>query len=251
MEFLTSFSVSSTGGFLVLGFFIGMLHAFETDHLAAISTMITGNRRQLILRGALWGVGHTTTLMILSMAVVLFSFALTEARAAALEFAVGIMLVILGADVLRRLRKSQVHVHVHKHGDEGVHFHLHSHPGAGAGHPHDAHDHSHDRRLPLRALLIGLVHGAAGSAGLMVLAAAAAGSAWLTLGYVAVFGLGSILGMAGVSALISLPIAWVPRNIRGLNTGAKLAIALVAISFGLRIMYETGPIAAALFQGPS
>ncbi len=245
--FLDSIEVSSTPGFLLLGFFIGMIHAFETDHLAAISTLITENRKQLVLRGAIWGLGHTTTLLLLSGAVVLFSFVLTEAVAAALEFAVGIMLVVLGADVLRRLRRKRVHFHVHSHGDMGPHIHLHSHEGETGRHSHSSHDHAHPAGFPLRALVIGLVHGAAGSAAIIVLAAAATGSAWVALGYVALVGVGSIFGMAAITAVISLPISLAPRNVGWLHTGAKLAIAAFAITFGVAIMRETGAQAWGMF----
>jgi len=247
MEFIDSLNVTSTPGFLLLGFFMGMLHAFETDHLAAISTLATRDRKQLIFRGAAWGMGHTATLLLLSSAVVLFSFVLTDAMAAALEFAVGIMLVILGADVLRRIRRSRLHLHVHSHGDMGPHIHLHSHEGDGAGHGHDHHDHEHPRGFPFRALAIGLVHGAAGSAAIIVLAAASAGSAWAALGYVALVGVGSIFGMAGISAVISLPISMAPKNVRWLHTGARLAVATIAIGFGITIMAETGAQALELF----
>ncbi len=247
MEFLNSLEITSTGGFLLLGFFIGMIHAFESDHLAAISTLATENKKQLVLRGAVWGLGHTTTLLILSSAVVLFSFVLTEAGAAALEFAVGIMLVLLGADVLRRMRKQKVHVHVHSHGDHATHLHIHSHDGTTAKHSHTTEDHVHAARFPVKALAIGLVHGAAGSGAIIVLAAASAGSAMVALGYVALVGIGSIFGMAGLSAVISLPLSLAPKNIKWLNITAKLVIAAVAITFGASIMLETGAQAWELF----
>ncbi|HHL21787.1 MAG TPA: high frequency lysogenization protein HflD [Aliiroseovarius sp.] len=247
MGFLESLHVTSTGGFLAIGFLMGMIHAFETDHLAAISTLITENRKQLILRGAVWGLGHTATLLLLSMAVLLLGFVLTEARAAALEFAVGVMLVVLGADVLRRMRRARLHVHAHRHGDHGLHLHVHGHPDAHMAHSHDAHDHPQAAGFPLRALVIGLVHGAAGSAAIIVLAAAAAGNIWVTLAYVALVGLGSVLGMAAISALISLPLGLAPKNIAWLNTAARLVIAVVAISFGVIIMRETGSLAAGIF----
>ena len=251
MEFFESFGVTSTAGFLLLGFFIGMIHAMETDHLAAIGTLATENKKQLVLRGAVWGLGHTTTLLILSSAVVLFSFVLTEAVAAAFEFAVGIMLVILGADVLRRMRRQKVHIHVHSHGEHKTHIHIHAHEDRGAGHTHalddHAHAHAHDNGFPVKALIIGLVHGAAGSAAVIVLAATAAGSAAVALGYVALVGVGSIVGMASLSAVISLPLGMAPKNIKWLNISAKLLIATVAIVFGTTIMLETGAMAWELF----
>ncbi len=244
MEFLNSLEITSSGGFLLLGFFVGMIHAFESDHLAAISTLATENKKQLVLRGAIWGVGHTTTLLALSTAVVLFSFVLTDAGAAALEFAVGIMLVLLGGDVLRRLVTNRVHVHVHSHGEQGPHFHLHSHQGQRGKHSHSSDDHRHAAGFPVKALLIGLVHGAAGSAAIIVLAAASAANAYVALGYVALVGVGSIFGMAAITAAISLPLSLAPKNIKWLHIGAKLAIGAIAITFGITIMLETGRLAA-------
>ena len=237
----------SGSGFLLLGFLMGVTHAFEADHLAALGTLATRNRKQMILRGAAWGLGHTTTLLLLSAAVVLSSIVLTEAIAAALEFAVGVMLVLLGADALRQIRARKLHFHLHSHGEHGPHVHLHSHEGHGARHDHLADDHAHITGFPVRALLVGLVHGAAGSAAIIVLAAATAGSAWLALGYVALVGLGSILGMAGISALISLPIALAPANLGWLQTAARLTVAVIAMSFGLSIMAATGARAVGVF----
>jgi len=247
MEFVNALTVSSTPGFLLLGFLLGVLHAFEADHLAALGTLASGSPRQLILRGAAWWLGHTTTLVLLSSAVVLFSFVFTDAAAAALEFAVGIMLVLLGADVLRRARKSGLHVHVHNHGDMGPHIHLHSHAGRTGPHSHDAHDHAHPGGFPFKAMAIGLVHGAAGSAAIIALAAASAGSAWVALAYVALVGIGSIVGMAAISAAISVPILMAPKNLRWLHAGARLAVAAIAIGFGIFIMAENGALAMELF----
>jgi len=245
MEYLTSLEITTTTGFLLLGFLIGMIHAFEADHMAAISTLATENKKQLVLRGAVWGLGHTITLLVISMAVVLFSFVLSEQGAAALEFAVGVMLVYLGIDVVVRFRRQRMHFHLHSHGDQPPHLHLHSHKHDTAEHSQSAHQHSHG--FPFRALVIGLIHGAAGSAGIIVLAAASAQNAWVALGYVALVGVGSIFGMAGLSAVVSLPIGYAPRNAKWLHAGAKMAVATVAITLGVSIMLATGAQAWQLF----
>lgn len=247
MEFLTSLQISTTPGFLLLGFLIGMIHAFEADHMAAISTLATENKKQLILRGAVWGIGHTITLFLMSMAAVLFSFVLTDAGAAVLEFAVGVMLLYLGIDVVVRWRRQRLHFHVHSHPGQPPHIHLHSHKDETTQHSHSPHQHSHPAGFPFKALVIGLIHGAAGSAGIIVLAAASAGSARVALGYVALVGIGSIFGMAGISAVVSLPIGYAPRNARWLHTGVKLAVATVAVSLGVSIMLATGALAWQVF----
>ena len=231
-------------GFLLLGFLVGMGHALEADHLAAVGTLSTepGRSRSLALRGAVWGLGHTITLFAICTAVILFGFAVTDATSAALEFGVGVMLVLLGLDVLRRMRKRRIHFHAHDHRDGRRHIHAHSHAGAIDPHVQDPHSHEHPHGFPLRALLVGLVHGAAGSAGLLALAVAATQSPWTAVGYVAVFGCGSIVGMAALTFAASWPLGWSQRSAWWLHRGIRLGAAALAIGIGIDVMVETaGP----------
>jgi hypothetical protein len=233
-------------GFLTLGFLIGMSHAVEADHLAAVATMATdrrSGRRRLALRGAVWGVGHTITLFVISMSVVMFGLVLTDALAAALEFGVGVMLLVLGLHVLIRMYRQRVHFHCHDHGDGRQHIHAHSHASEIAHDAREAHDHEHPQGFPFRALMIGLVHGAAGSAGLLALAVAATQEPIMALGYVAVFGLGSIAGMALLSLAVSWPLGFAERGAWWLHRGLTVAVAIIAIGFGVDIMIETGALA--------
>lgn len=229
-------------GFLVLGFLIGMQHALEADHLAAVGAMAVGgsaSKKRMALRGAVWGLGHTITLFAICAAVILMGLTLTDQMAASLEFAVGVMLVLLGLDVVRRLRKQRIHFHAHQHGDGRAHIHAHSHAGAEAPHDSDPHRHAHPAGFPLRALLIGLVHGAAGSAGLLALAVAATQEAWLAVGYVAVFGLGSILGMAALSFVAAWPLGAAERHAKWIHSGLSLGAAALAVFLGVDVMAET------------
>ena len=229
-------------GFLALGFLIGMQHALEADHLAAVGTMAVGgtaSKRRLALSGAVWGLGHTITLFAICAAAILLGLSLTERLAAALEFGVGVMLVLLGLDVLRRMRARRVHFHVHAHHGGRRHFHAHSHAGASDPHEEDPHDHRHPEGFPLRALAIGLSHGAAGSAGLLALAVAATREAWVAVGYVLVFGLGSILGMAALSCAAAWPLSAAKRHATWLHTGLSLGAAALAIVLGVGVMAET------------
>ena len=162
--------------FLFFGFFIGIGHAFEADHLAAIGTLASsGNAtpKRLALLGASWGIGHTTTLFLFSLAVIVFGAVLSERFAAQVEFGVGIMLVLLGVSVFWKMRSKKIHFHSHSHGDGKKHFHAHSHLGMTVPHGNDPHEHVHAPVLSWRAYMIGLIHGAAGSAGLVALTAAA------------------------------------------------------------------------------
>ena len=229
-------------GFLVLGFLIGMQHALEADHLAAVGAMAVGGsatKRGLALRGAVWGLGHTITLFAICAAVILMGLTLTDRVAATLEFGVGVMLVLLGLDVVRRMRAKRVHFHAHDHDGGRRHLHAHSHAGATEAHADDPHDHRHPAAFPLRALAVGLVHGAAGSAGLLALAVATTQDAWTAVGYVLVFGLGSILGMAALSAVAAWPLGAAERHAKWIHTGLSVGAAALAVFLGVEVMAET------------
>ncbi len=229
--------------FLALGFLIGMQHALEADHLAAVGAMAASahaSKRGLALRGAAWGLGHAFALFAICLAVILMDLTLTDRVAAALEFGVGVMLVMLGIDVIRRMRSRRVHFHVHDHGDGRAHLHAHSHAGATRPHARDPHDHRHPTGFPLRALIVGLVHGAAGSAGLLALAVAATGEPWTAVGYVLVFALGSILGMAALSFVAAWPLGAAERHTKWLHNGLSVGAAALAVGLGFSVMVGAG-----------
>lgn len=233
-------------GFLALGFLMGIQHALEADHLAAVGAMAAGRKNSklgLALRGAAWGVGHTITLLAICATVILLGLTLTDRVAATFEFGVGVMLVLLGLDVLRRMRAKRIHFHVHSHGDGRPHLHAHGHAGAVAAHASDPHDHRHPQGFPIRALAVGLMHGAAGSAGLLALIVAATRDPLVAVVYVAVFGLGSILGMATLSFVAAWPLGAAERGAKWLHTGLSLGAAVVAIGLGADVMAETAAIA--------
>ncbi|WP_313954012.1 high frequency lysogenization protein HflD [Accumulibacter sp.] len=231
------------GSFLLLGFLIGVLHALEADHLAAVGAMAVDRQagaRGAILRGAVWGIGHACTLFAICTVVILFGLTLTDTMAAALEFAVGVMLVLLGLDALRRMRAQRVHFHAHTHDVGHPHIHAHGHQRATVPHARDPHAHRHPDAFPLRALVVGLVHGAAGSAGLLALAVAATREPLIAVAYVAVFGIGSITGMAALSALAAWPLSMAAgRGTYWLHRGLSLGAAILAIGIGIDVMIVT------------
>ena len=153
--------------------------------------------------GLAWGLGHTVTLFIVCAFITFSGISFPQQVANFLEFLVGLILVGLGINVLMRIIRTRVHVHVHAHRDTGTHIHFHSHEGDG-NHTISTHEHQHKKMLPRRALLIGLMHGLAGSAALLLLALGNQISVLQTLSYIMLFGLGSILGMA----ILSFTIAW-------------------------------------------
>lgn len=226
---------------LGLGFLIGMQHALEVDHVAAVCSLAArrSSVRRIVTQGAAWGLGHTITLMLFAGAAVLLGTTINEQLAGWLEFAVGIMLVLLGGHVLYRLLRDRMHMHAHRHRDGRVHMHVHSHVGEAKAHDRSAHDHGHPEGLPLRTLLVGMVHGMAGSAALLVLTAATVGSPLLGLAYILLFGVGSILGMAALSVVVAVPLSYSAKALTWGNRGLQAVIGLATIALGLSVMYQT------------
>lgn len=199
---------------LLLGFLLGLQHALEADHLAAMATLASGGGTlgAVARRGMAWGIGHSLTLLALGGTALLLGTLIPPQLASLLEFAVGLMLVLLGADVLRRLRSLRSH----------------------RQRPASA--------FPVRALCVGMLHGMAGSAALVLLTLQTVRSPAQGLAYIALFGAGSILGMGVLGTLICLPLGWSARAAaatRGLNA----LIGCTSAALGLWVMYSTGIVA--------
>lgn len=222
---------------LALGFVLGLRHALDADHLAAVSTFVTEEKslRRSSLIGVYWGMGHTAALLVFGMGVAAFRVALTPRFAQVLEFIVACMLVFLGANVLVKLAKDNA-VHVHSHEHDGVpHSHLHLHVG-GAAHEHR----HHILRLGGRPFIVGVVHGLAGTAALMMLVVGAIPSLLLAAGYILIFGVGSIGGMTVMSLLMTLPLALAARRLHLLERVIRLAAGLFSLGFGLYLGWDVG-----------
>jgi hypothetical protein len=226
-------------GILGLGFLLGMQHALEADHVAAVSSIAAGRSHvgDIVKHGLTWGLGHTLTLFAFAGAAILLGRAIPEQFARPLETAVGVMLVGLGAHVLWRLWRDRVHFHRHGHGDGTVHIHAHSHAGERVAHKRSAHTHAHGFRW--RTLAVGLMHGMAGSAALLVLAVSQASSPAAGLGYVALFGIGSMVGMGALSTVIAVPLAVSARWLTSANNALQGAVGLVTIAIGLETILAT------------
>lgn len=223
---------------LTLGLIIGMQHALEADHVAAVSCITSRERSfgRIVRHGAVWGVGHTLTLVLVAGGAILLGAGIPDELATALEGIVGIMLAALGAHVLFRLLREKIHFHRHRHQDGTEHFHAHRHVEVGREHtsPH-AHDHAHPSGLPWRSLFVGMTHGMAGSAALLVLAAAGLQSPLAGFGYVLLFGIGSIAGMALLSAVMAVPLAWSARTLTWAHRGLQGVAGGATLVFGLWI----------------
>lgn len=222
---------------LILGCVIGMQHALEADHLAAVAALSEdrNSRRALVLRGGFWGLGHTITLVTICGALLLLGETISARTEAILELAVGAMILILGLNLLYKVLRRRPHFHIHRHGAGQRHLHIHTHTTDELPHEQSAHQHTH-RNLGLRrALLVGMMHGAAGSAGLLILAAAA-NSIPEAAAYVIAFGAGSIIGMAALTFVISYPLRWMERGANWLTTATYASIACAAILIGANLV---------------
>lgn len=225
--------------FLALGFTVGLAHALDADHVAAVGALIGrgGSRGSIVARGAAWGLGHTLALFAICSTVLLLGLTISERVGAAMEFVVGALIVLLGLKVFWTLRRERVHIHVHEH--DGVrHVHAHSHKGDTV-HAESAHDHRHKVKALLPTLGVGLVHGAAGSAGLLVLIVASAESTGQALLAFALFGLGSMIGMTLLTAAASYPLAYIHRGSAWMRTSLAVTIGSLALFVGAGVALDS------------
>jgi ABC-type nickel/cobalt efflux system permease component RcnA len=228
---------------LGLGLVFGLKHATEADHVVAVSTIVSEHRNlwRAALVGCLWGAGHTASLMLVGVVVLALRVAVPERVALWLEFGVALMIVGLGASALVRARRGRTRMHMHRHAHDGsahTHVHFHEKGNDEAGH---AARHSHAvARVGVKPLLVGAMHGLAGSAALTLLVLTQLGSFALGMLYLAVFGLGSVGGMLLMSGLIGLPFALSARRFSRFSYGLQTCASVLSIGFGLWYAYETG-----------
>jgi hypothetical protein len=207
---------------LLVGLLLGMKHATEADHLAAVATLATreSSLAQALRQGVAWGVGHTLSLLLFGGAVFVLGHAISPSLEQALETAVGIMLIGLGADVLRRLAVERFRFHAQGQRPQ--------HGG-------------------LRALAVGMMHGLAGSAALVMLSLKSLPSWSIGLSYIVVFGLGSIAGMALLSVVIALPLRLSAGYLLGLHRSMTGLVGLFSCALGGYMVVEIGYLQATLF----
>lgn len=254
---------------LSLGFVLGMRHATDPDHVVAVTTIVSTQRsmKRAALIGAVWGVGHTLTILVVGSAIILFKWAIPPRVGLAMELAVAVMLIVLGlANLggtlawLRTLRGGApegvpLHSHAHSHG-EYVHTHPHGH--APERHPH-AESATPLARLDaklgvlgpyrlVRPLVVGIVHGLAGSAAVALLVLTAIRSPGASVWYLLIFGIGTIAGMSLITAAVGIPFALGSPRAAGFQRHLRTAAGLLSLGFGLVVAYQIG-IVDGLFYG--
>jgi len=208
----------STASLLTLGFLLGMRHATDPDHVVAVATIVSG--RTGLLRasavGALWGIGHTATLLLVGGAILVFELAIPPRLGLGLEFVVAVMLVVLG--VRSVVTRDRAH-------------------GAGQ----DA----------TRPLAVGFVHGLAGSAFVAMLVLTRIHEPVVGLLYLLVFGVGTMAGMAAVTASIAVPSAFALARIGHGARHLRVAAGLVSVAFGLFLAHRIGVVDGLFGANPS
>lgn len=239
-EILNQFQTMTPALILTLGLAVGLQHAFEPDHISAVTTQILKRKhktleiKQLLkegtfkssILGALWGAGHTTTLIIIGLLLFVFSINIPPKVFLGFELTVGIMLVILAITTFSNKKIFKLkHTHPHVHSNGTLHTHPHNHDGE--------HKHTH------KSYLIGCIHGLAGSGSLVVLTSSTIGDFQTVLSFILIFGIGSVIGMAIISSLIGLPFALTNKFGTAGKTLRYIACSATLL-IGINIIYEIG-----------
>jgi sulfite exporter TauE/SafE len=220
-----------------LGLILGVKHALDADHLIAVSTIVSehNNLKWASLIGAFWGLGHTTTLFVVGVLVIGLRLTIPPRVALGLEFLVAVMLVVLGVNILwRSFRSEKIHLHAHNHSPE-THSHFHIH-----GEREEIHAHPHPFKSMRKPFFVGMVHGLAGSAALMLLVLTTIPSAMAGLLYIVIFGFGSVGSMLVLSSLIGLPFILTAQRFTVLNHWIRLVAGLASAAFGLFLGWDIG-----------
>jgi sulfite exporter TauE/SafE len=203
---------------LALGFVLGIKHAIEPDHVIAVSTIATQSKKlwRSSLAGVFWGIGHTATLFIIGIILIFMKGEIPEKWAMSLEFLVGIMLVYLGITTIQSFKKRSIQ----KHGN---------------------HDHPHQQKniSYTKSMLIGLVHGLAGSGAMVLLTMSTVSSAWEGAIYILIFGAGTVIGMLFFTTIIGIPFVFTAKKFSVNKTLTQITGGISTV-FGIYYMYNLG-----------
>ena len=255
---------------LAVGFFLGMRHATDPDHVVAVTTIVTRQRQlsRAALTGAFWGIGHTLTILVVGALIILFNVVIPTRIGLSMEFSVALMLIFLGAmnivafmratpSISPQTESDSAILHTHAHGDY-VHSHAHGHSlGAHSSGSHSLGSHSHnygrtplalfDRLFgklalyrPVRPFLVGIVHGLAGSAAVALLVLTTIPNPRWAIAYLLVFGLGTVGGMMLITMSIASAFTFLGKGRKNFSQRLALVSGLVSLAFGMLLVYQIG-----------
>jgi high-affinity nickel-transport protein len=258
-------------GVALLGLVLGMRHATDADHVIAVTTIVSSERRITAAAriGIAWGLGHSLTMFLVGGLIILFKLTIPPRLGMAMEFAVAIVLILLGLSTLARSSSRVARllgIRSARDNDLIAHSHVHEHDGHAHIHPH-AHVHGdevHESHLlnagsmrsrfargsSPRAFGVGLVHGLAGSAAIALLVLSAIPNPIWGLVYLAIFGFGTIIGMALITTAIGVPISLTAARLGGLNRALLIGAGLLSLGFGIFLVYQIGFVDGLLRVGP-
>jgi high-affinity nickel permease len=257
---------------IVLGFFLGMRHATDPDHVIAVTTIVSRQRsvRHAAVIGALWGVGHTITIVLVGSAIILFGVVIPPRLGLTMELGVGLMLILLGILNLSGFTRwitemftpsadaLHAHVHPHVHGDY-IHTHAHGHEPEKHGHAEEATPVGWMDRIfgqlglyqAVRPLLVGLVHGLAGSAAVALLVLTTIRDPYGAIAYLLVFGIGTIAGMMIITTAIALPFKYSQQRFARFNRALQVVSGVISLAFGIFIVYKMGYVSGMFTSHPN
>jgi high-affinity nickel-transport protein len=247
---------------LAIGFFLGMRHATDPDHVIAVSTIVSRERSvaKAAFIGILWGLGHTLTILAVGAAIIVFGLVIPARVGLTMEFCVGLMLILLGVLNLTGAMKwmsdkfspahppvTGEHAHIHEHNSK-LHFHWHSHAAEREHHPASLPPPKKVERhfgglgiyQTLRPLFVGIVHGLAGSAAVALLVLSAIREPKWAVLYLLVFGIGTIAGMMLITTIIALPFSFAGYRFAWLNRSLIMGSGILSVAFGLFVCYQIG-----------
>ena len=255
-------------GILILGFFLGMRHATDPDHVVAVMTIVTRQRgvAKAGVIGALWGMGHTLTIFLVGAAIILFKVEIPPRLGLSMEFAVGLMLILLGVLNLTGVLHWLQHKFTpsltgeedhHVVSDASRHYASRAHDEtpevSGSGETHgnnwlDRHLREMGLYNTLRPVVIGTVHGLAGSAAVAILVMTTIADPWWAIAYLLLFGLGTVAGMAAMTTAMAYPIVYTGRKMFRWNRALAVGSGVLSVAFGLFISFQIG-VGGGLFTG--
>lgn len=245
---------------LFLGFILGLKHATDADHVVAVTTIVSRARklRHAAMVGITWGIGHSLMIIIVGIAIILFHISIPERLQLSFEFIVAVALIVLGVlnltGIMQKLLGAFSHVHSHFHNHNKMHTHVHHHDAALHGQLAKHEEVTefiarHGAFGLIRPLVVGLIHGLAGSAAVALLILGSIADEKIAMLYLAIFGAGTVIGMMCITTLLGIPIIAGSKKFSQFDRVISIAAGALSIAYGIYFGYTIG-VTQGLFRLP-